>query len=209
MKELPEPWRKIYLEKQKAIRQRLQDFSAIPTKQYFYELTYCILTPQSSAKNAAATVAELERDKFYEVGFDPTDYLRDPKHYIRFHNVKSKRLLKIRDEFEDLLPYLSKKNLPPNDLRALVLEKIHGFGMKEASHFLRNIGVRELAILDRHIFKHLARLGVIEEIPRNAPTPKRYLEIEKTWHSYSKEIGIPLDELDLLFWSMETGEIRK
>jgi N-glycosylase/DNA lyase len=80
--------------------------------------------------------------------------------------------------------------------------------MKEASHFLRNIGERNLAILDRHIFKHLKRLGVIKEIPRSV-TKRRYLEIEKKWHKYANKIGILLDELDLLFWSMETGEIRK
>jgi N-glycosylase/DNA lyase len=80
--------------------------------------------------------------------------------------------------------------------------------MKEASHFLRNIGVRGLAILDRHIFRHLIRLQVIRAMPKSL-TKKRYLSIEKKWHRFADDVGISLDELDLLFWSMETGEIRK
>ncbi|MFI5201154.1 MAG: DNA lyase, partial [Candidatus Kapaibacterium sp.] len=80
--------------------------------------------------------------------------------------------------------------------------------MKEASHFLRNIGVRGLAILDRHILKHLKRLGVIKLIPTSL-TKKRYLEIEKRWKKFADRVGISIDELDLLFWSIETGEIRK
>lgn len=205
---LPEPWRTIYNERQQAIRNRLQDFAAVPVDQYFYELAYCILTPQSSAKNADLTITELQRDQFYEKGFDPTSYLRNSAHYIRFHNVKSARLLRMRELFPTLLPLLI-LDIPAYDLRGAVLEKVSGFGLKEASHFLRNIGKRNLAILDRHILKHLFRLGVIEEIPTNAPTGKRYLAIEEQWLKFCEEVSIPLDELDLLFWSMEAGEIRK
>jgi N-glycosylase/DNA lyase len=206
--QLPEPWSQIYAERQDAIRARLQDFANVKPEDYFYELAYCLLTPQSSARNADMTIDELRRDDFVKHGFDPTSYLRDPKHYIRFHNVKSARLVRVREQWEVLLPILRNRG-EAKQLRDQVLEAVPGFGMKEASHFLRNIGVLGLAILDRHIFKHLAHLGVIPEIPKNAPTRKRYLDIEEAWHSYARGVGISLDELDLLFWSMETGEIRK
>jgi N-glycosylase/DNA lyase len=206
---LPEPWLSVYLERRADILARLEDFSRVPSEEYFYELAFCILTPQSSARNADKTIEELKRDRFLDRGFDPTPYLRDPSHYIRFHNVKSARLLKIRGFFPELLPLLQDRTLPPIEQREKVIEKIQGFGLKEASHFLRNIGVRGLAILDRHILKHLEKLAVIEEIPPNAPTRKRYLEIEQAWINYSTKVGISIDELDLLFWSMETGEIRK
>lgn len=205
---LPSPWLEIYEERKDAICSRLEDFANVTPDQYFYELAFCILTPQSSAKNADATIAELRRDQFQEKGFDPTGYLRDPAHYIRFHNTKAKRLLEARETFPSLLSSLT-GDLPPTDKRDIVLRELRGLGMKESSHFLRNIGVRSLAILDRHIFKHLARLGVIDAVPKNAPSPKRYLEIERAWHDYADQVGISLDELDLLFWSMETGEIRK
>jgi thermostable 8-oxoguanine DNA glycosylase len=54
----------------------------------------------------------------------------------------------------------------------------------------------------------LKEYGVIEEIPE-VLTKKNYLEIEKKMKEFAKLIRIPLDELDLLFWSEETGFIFK
>ncbi|MDP4219767.1 MAG: DNA lyase [Bacteroidota bacterium] len=208
MKTLPEKWQAIFDERKDAIALRLEDFAAVRAEEYFYELLFCILTPQSSARNAESVILELKRDRFLENGFDPVPYLRDPRHYIRFHNVKSKRLLHIREIYPNLheLVIRDKENI--RQLREIVLEMIPGLGLKESSHFLRNIGVRGLAILDRHILKHLKELRIIGRIPKSL-TPKRYLEIERKWLKYAEEVGITMDELDLLFWSMETGEIRK
>ncbi len=205
---LPEPWNTTYAERSEAIRNRLEDFAAVPASHYFYELAFCILTPQSSAINAEKTIIELERDDFFGRGFDPTSYLRDPKHYIRFHNTKAKRLLVIRESFPEFLIHLTNSTLTAEHKRDIMLDSVKGLGLKESSHFLRNIGVRGLAILDRHILKHLLRLHVIKEIPASLTT-RRYLEIEKQWKRFAKRIDISMDELDLLFWSMETGEIRK
>jgi N-glycosylase/DNA lyase len=36
--------------------------------------------------------------------------------------------------------------------------------MKEASHFLRNIGFTEIAVIDRHILKHLKAEGLVRKI---------------------------------------------
>jgi N-glycosylase/DNA lyase len=205
---LPEPWCSTFEDRKKAISGRLEDFAQVLPSHYFYELAFCILTPQSSAMNAEKTILELERDDFFGRGFDPTSYLRDPKHYIRFHNTKAKRLLAIRESFPELHTHLVKITLSAEQKRDIVLAMVKGLGMKETAHFLRNIGVRGLAILDRHILKHLLRLHVIEEIPASLTT-KRYLEIEKQWKRFAKRVDISIDELDLLFWSMETGEIRK
>ena len=206
---LPEPWAGAYAERRASIQQRLNEFAEIPAEDYFYELAFCVLTPQSSARNAMLVIGELVERDFLGTGFDPTAHLRDPSHYIRFHNTKARRLLAVRERFGELLPVLTDHALTAPEKREAVRAMVSGMGMKEASHFLRNIGVRGLAILDRHIYKHLARLDVIAEPPTSGPTTKRYLEIEQAWHAYAAEVGIPLDELDLLFWSMETGEILK
>lgn len=207
MKTLPEPWLSIYNERRDAIRSRLEDFQNVPNTEYFYELIFCILTPQSKQANAELVIEKLRADNFYEVGFDPTDYLRTPEHYIRFHNVKAKRLLAIRELFPKIQELLS-SNISSSELRDAIVKLVPGFGLKEGAHFLRNIGYRDNAILDRHIFKHLVALKIIDEIPTSL-TAKRYYDIETSWKKYSSEIGIPMDELDLLFWSMETGEIKK
>jgi N-glycosylase/DNA lyase len=191
-----------------SIRARLADFAAVPPSEYFYELLYCLLTPQSSAVNADAVVQKIRAGGFFGRAFDVEPILRDPAHYIRFHRVKARRLLEARERYHETMRILSSE-LPPIELREALVRHVNGFGLKEATHFLRNIGRSAgLAILDRHILRNLVRCGVIRSIPPTL-TRRRYLQIEGQFDRFARTIGIPLDELDLAFWSMETGEIRK
>lgn len=91
----------------------------------------------------------------------------------------------------------------------LVKEKgIKGLGYKEASHFLRNIGFRGYAILDKHVLRSMAELGVIDD-PKPPNTRSKYLTLEKRLKELARNLGIDFDELDLVLWSMKTGEILK
>jgi len=95
------------------------------------------------------------------------------------------------------------------EMREFLVRNIKGMGYKEASHFLRNIGLGEnLAILDRHILKNLISLGVIDSIPKTL-TRKKYLKIEKKMREFAKDIGIPMAHLDLVLWFKEAGLIFK
>lgn len=86
--------------------------------------------------------------------------------------------------------------------------RIKGLGYKESSHFLRNVGFSGYGILDKHILRSLAELGVIAS-PDPPTTRTRYLETEERLKSFARDIGIDFDELDLVLWSMKTGEILK
>jgi N-glycosylase/DNA lyase len=197
----------LHEKRREAIQKRLKDFSQVLPSQYFYELAYCILTPQSSAVNAAKAVERLRANNFYEAVFDPEPILSQKDFYVRFHKTKARLLLLLRENFPEILDTLS-DSAPTTILREWLVEHVHGFGYKEASHFLRNIGHRDLAILDRHILKNLKRFGAIRTIPKTL-TRKQYLKLENQFHWFADTVGIPLDELDLLFWSKETGEILK
>ena len=95
------------------------------------------------------------------------------------------------------------------EARNWIVKNIKGMAFKEAGHFLRNVGFGEhISILDRHILRNLVRLGVIDDIPKTL-TPKLYLEIENKMKNYCDFIGIPMDQLDLLLWYIEAGEIFK
>ena len=85
---------------------------------------------------------------------------------------------------------------------------VNGIGYKESSHLLRNIGRKNLVILDRHILKNMIKYNAIKEIPKSL-SKNKYLEIEDKFIKLAKENNISIDELDLLFWSMETGEVFK
>lgn len=189
------------------IRRRLLDFSSVPPSRYFYELVYCVLTPQSSAVNADKVISILKEKKFESGNIDPEPVLRRKDCYIRFHRNKSKYLLALKDQFPSVMEKIT-EGLSGEELRLFLLKHVKGLGWKESSHFLRNIGYTDLAILDRHILRNLLRLGIITEAPRSL-TPGIYLQIEKKFRNFANRIGIPIDELDLLFWCMETGQILK
>lgn len=200
--------RRLYRERKETIRARLGDFQRVPRGQYFYELVYCLMTPQSSAAHADLVSSRLQALRFAETGFDPEPFLRQPDSYIRFHRTKAVHLLKARQEFDSILAALGNGEGPAG-MREWLVNNVKGLGLKEATHFLRNIGQgRGLAILDRHIIRNLKRFGAIRSIPASL-TRKRYLSLEKKFLLFAEAVGIPAEELDLLFWSMETGEIRK
>jgi len=186
------------------IKKRLEDFSNVKKEDYFYEACFCILTPQSSAKQAWKCILLLKENDFFNKDINPVIYLSNK---IRFHNNKAKYLLELKDKWD----IISKKIEDIKDsykLREYLVSHVKGYGYKETSHFLRNIGHRDLAILDRHILKNLHKNNVISELPSTL-TRKKYFEIEEKFKSFSNDLKIPMDELDLLFWSMETGEVFK
>jgi N-glycosylase/DNA lyase len=200
--------KRIYETRQDAIRSRLLEFAAVPPSEYFYELIYCLLTPQSSAKHAEQVVSLLRNADFHTKDINPEPILRLKECYIRFHKTKSRHLLQMKDQFSIIAQKLSEP-IEALEFREWLVKNVLGLGYKEASHFLRNIGKKaDLAILDRHILRNLKRLGVIRSIPKSI-NRKQYLDIEKRFSKFSIDFGIAMDELDLVFWSMETGEIRK
>ncbi len=96
----------------------------------------------------------------------------------------------------------------PLERRDWLVKRIKGLGYKEASHFLRNIGLTGYAILDKHILRSLAELKIIDD-PKPPNTRLRYLTIENKLKNLALLSGINFDELDLVLWSMKTGEILK
>jgi N-glycosylase/DNA lyase len=189
------------------VSRRLEDFAAVPRSEYFYELVYCLLTPQSSAVNAGLVVGKLKEAGLGSRTIDPRPVLASREHYIRFHNTKSARILEAQAMLPDILRVLD-ASLTAEQERLWLVGHVNGLGWKEASHFLRNIGRRNLAILDRHILKNLKIHGAIRAVPASL-TQKRYLDIERRFRRFAGACGLSMDEIDLLLWSRETGEILK
>lgn len=204
----------LYQERKESIQKRLAEFRQVmqwKDEEVFAELCFCLLTPQSSAKVCWEAVTALKQKTLLLKG-QPAElgpYLRS----VRFSDSKAKYIVEARNMFSKDGGLQLKSRISsfynPFELREWLVENVKGLGYKEASHFLRNIGLGEgFAILDRHILRNLNRLGVIPEIPATI-TKKRYLEIEEKLRRFATEIGIPMADLDLLFWSRETGWIFK
>ena len=204
---LPEEYRKLYDRTKGTIKRRLEEFAAVERDQWFYELAFCLLTPQSKALHANAVIEQLQDRRFREEPFDPTSILRAKEHYIRFHNVKAKRLLALQNQWQGIEAILDSE-ADVRDKRDTLAATVNGVGMKEASHFMRNVGFRGLAIIDRHVITGLEQCGVYSEVP-SPTTPKRYRAIEDRLEYYANYVRINMDELDLVFWSYITGMVLK
>lgn len=203
-----------YDEKKSIIKSRLKDFGKmmdLSDEAIFSELVFCIFTPQSSAKKCDSAVKRLIDSGLIREG-SAEDIAREIGG-VRFHNTKSRHAVAARELFSENGKLEIKKKLKSFDsafdLREWLIANVYGLGYKESSHFLRNIGLGfDLAILDRHILLNLARHGVIECVPKHL-SKTTYLSIEKKMIDFSKKIGISAAELDLLFWSRQTGEVFK
>jgi len=127
----------------------------------------------------------------------------------RFYNARARYIVHTRNYLKKICGLNLKKLL--NSFKSSLERRkffaetkdIKGIGYKEASHFLRNIGYSDYAILDKHILDCLKELKIITEKDKN------YIEIEQKMKIFSKKIKIDMDELDLTLWSYKTGEILK
>ncbi len=204
---------KDYSNRKKEIKQRLRDFKEMYKRSnddIFAELCFCILTPQAKAVVCDEAINRLKRRKFLVNGTQR--HIRSCLKGVRFPNNKAKYIIAARDFLRNGKGIEIKNKLDTKDIfktRDWLVKNIKGLGYKEASHFLRNIGFGEdMAILDVHIIRNLKRYSVVRRFPASL-SKKSYRYIEKNMRKFSKKTGIPMGELDLLFWSRETGRVFK
>jgi N-glycosylase/DNA lyase len=212
LKELITHYRKI----RPAIKRRISEFQSIiaggDDDEIFSELCFCILTANANAAKCYEAIKELRELGLLTDG-SACSIRPKLKGRARFHNKKADYIVGARKLFKagsclNIRGALDVENII--DTRDRFVKRVKGYGYKEASHFLRNIGLGgNIAILDRHVLKNLKRYGVIDKIPLSVGARKVYIEIEDKMRLFSKDVGIPMDELDLLFWSMQTGYIFK
>ncbi|MFI5323707.1 MAG: N-glycosylase/DNA lyase [Thermodesulfobacteriota bacterium] len=204
-----------YSEKKDIIRTRLNEFGDVrrhgDDERIFEELAFCICTAGASAKMGLKSV-EAIRDILLQGSLN--SIRRRLKSIHRFPKSRPVYIIHTREylksEYGFKLRDLIESFDDPTERRDFFARNkdIKGIGYKESSHFLRNIGFQGYAILDKHILNTLYELGVIES-PKPPGTRDRYIAIENRLRQFADEIGIPMDELDLLLWSEKTGEILK
>ena len=203
-----------YIGKKDLITARLNEFREVFEKgddrRIFEELVFCIFTANASAKMALKSV-EAVKDIIMDA--DKREISKRLRHAHRFPNARSNYIVLTREylrrEFDFKLRDLIFSFEDPMERRDFFAsEDIMGLGYKEASHFLRNIGFRGYAILDKHILRSLYELGVLDS-PKPPTTKNRYLRTENKFKEFANLLEIQLDDLDLLLWSEKTGEILK
>ena len=200
--------------KKASIRKKLAEFENVKYSSdeiIFEELVLCILTAGASAKMGISSINVIK-----DVLFDCTELqlVKKLRGVYRFPNVRSKYIIHTRNYLKNAFNMQLKRLLfsfEDSDERRkfFALNKdIKGIGPKESSHFLRNIGFKGYAILDKHILNCLYELKVTKSAkpPTNL---KKYKEIENQLKKFSIKHKIDFEELDLLLWSEKTGEVLK
>ena len=181
------------------INSRMTEFENVPRNfdDLFRELVFCILAAGTSAELGIKTINHLGDVIF--TGSEK-DIQKKLKEVYRFHTIRAEYIHQARENFRNL-------DINDSDIRINLVENIKGIGFKEASHFLRNIGHKNVAIIDFHIVDLLVRNGLIEK-PKTL-TARKYLEIEEILKQLSQKTNIDLGELDLYLWYAETGKVLK
>ncbi len=201
--------------RRREISQRLGEFADVwasaGDERIWEEMVYCFFTGGCSAKMGLKAVEAVR--PLLKSGTQP-EMAAALTGVHRYPNARSRYVEHSRGFLKSDCDLRIKKRLQSFECRHerrdwLVREKgIKGLGYKEASHFLRNIGLRGYAILDKHVLNCLAELKIIDD-PKPPSTRSRYLTIEDNLRHFALETGIDFDEMDLVLWSMKTGEVLK
>ncbi len=191
------------------VDRRMKEFEQLhkkSNKEWFEELCFCILTANSSAELGIEIQNYMKRkDRFINLTKDQITKVLKQKGY-RFYNRRAEYIVLAR-EYKDNIKEKIKTKENQFTARKWVKENVKGIGYKEGSHFLRNVGYKEIGILDRHILRIMEKSNIIE-IPKTL-TKKRYLNIEKDFIKLAEEVNLKPGELDLYLWYTQTGKILK
>ncbi|MBI5347516.1 MAG: N-glycosylase/DNA lyase [Candidatus Aenigmarchaeota archaeon] len=185
---------------------RISDFEELGKRdgnEIFKELCFCILTANFDAEKSMRIQHEIG-DGFIALDEEKlAERLKELGH--RFPNARANYIVEARKHRKNLKKILGE--LRGEELRKWLVKNVKGMWYKEVSHFLRNIGYRDYAILDFHVLDILSELGLIKR-PKTL-NKESYLEIEKVLRKLAKRLDMSLAELDLYLWFAETNKICK
>lgn len=207
--------RNTHLARRKEIRNRLAEFREIWTNgsstKLFEELVYCIFTAGCSARMGLRSVEAVRKllpngtqEKIENILVGTHRYPAARASYIitTRNFLKEDCRLRLKERLNGFDDEILRRDWLAREKR------IKGIGYKESSHYLRNIGLSGYAILDKHVLRSMAELGVIDS-PLPPTTRAKYLMVEQKLKDFADEIKMDFDELDLVLWSMKTGEVLK
>ena len=187
---------------------RYNDFKSFARRseeEWFSELCFCLLTANSSALSGIKVQSALGFEGFYNL---PEKKLSSELKNLgyRFYNSRAEFIAEARKHFglKEKLSGFADDRLA----RGFLVETVKGLGFKEASHFLRNTGHDNVAILDRHILRLMREHSLIKEMPKTL-NEKTYLAAESELDKFAVKAGLNHSLLDLYLWYMKTGKVLK
>ena len=203
--------------RRKEIRDRLAEFEDVwkhgSDARLWEELVFCIFTAGASARMGLKSIeairsllVEGDREQMSKALIDSGAHrfpLARPGYVVVTRDYLRERCgMRLREQLLSFDNPIERRDWLASERR------IKGLGYKESSHFLRNIGLKGYGILDKHVLRCLADLEVVDSA-RPPTTRNAYLEKEEQLRRFARRVRINFDELDLVLWSMKTGEVLK
>ncbi len=202
------------------------DWSSMTEYQLWRELCLCILSGNTLYETALSALGYLERHHILRQLMVEHDRRVEAKLSVvlgsplfapekadgalrkfRFPNARSRQLTGAARELymsqeRRALSTLLESFAAEDEAREYLSQHIPGLGMKEASHFLRNVGyARDLAVVDVHIRRFLEDLfgEGLSRFPKNSRA--EYKDLEELMRFVAEVNGLSLPLLDLAIWS--------
>jgi len=189
------------------VKKRIQEFERVGGGEdsLFKELCFCILTANFKAEEGMR-IQEALGDDFLKLKEDKlVERLRQLGY--RFPRTRARYIIEARRFYGKLAETLAGFKAA-EETREWLVENVMGLGYKEASHFLRNVGIKDVAIIDRHILRFLEEKELMKEVPKSLNRAK-YIKLEKLLSAIANKLGLSLGELDLYIWFTRTGKVLK
>lgn len=208
-----------------------KDWRLMPEEEIWYELCFCILSANVRYELASSTLKHLIKMNLLDVAWikkekranniikkelSESHFLPLKKNgLLRKYRYPRKRAMQIvkaaKTIYSDSMTIKKILQESKSDIeaRAFFVMKVSGLGIKEASHFLRNIGYsNSLAIIDVHILSFLQRFCLVRFDKKYAMTNKIYLILERIMRHFAKFHNLVLSVLDLAIWHYMRNGIR-
>jgi N-glycosylase/DNA lyase len=187
------------------VRRRLAEFArnrALPVRKKFVELCFCILVANS---NLEQTKKAWERVGPGFLRYDERALQAAlKKNGVRFHN-RAAYIIGARAKMAGLGHAL--RFHPDTRIREWLHDDIKGLGWKESSHFLRNLGFTDFAILDTHVARVMRDYGLIRKVPKSLSSEKTYLALERILEKKAKQLGMSMAEMDCYLFYLGSGKL--
>ena len=199
-----------------------RNWEQISERNLWKELCFCILSANVNYELAISALQILWKNNFLDSEWllsssQTTAILQNelncPQFYPRTKNGKTrkyrypqKRSKALWDAARIIYSQGSLKKILLNShdslsTRKYLYDTIPGLGIKEASHFLRNIGYsNDLAIIDIHVLSFLAKMNLISNF-EGVLTLRRYYVLEQILCDLTSFHNLELGLFDLAIWN--------
>ena len=199
-----------------------RNWTKLNEKQIWKELCFCLLSGNVAFELVKSVIDVLDKKGFLDHNWileerqsqelifklfnEPNFEPKKKNGQLRKYRYPQKRSKEITDAAKILysdsnIKEILEESISDVQIRNFLAKSIPGIGIKESSHFLRNIGYSSsLAIIDIHVLNFLKQNHFVNPSDILSLTESRYEKLEIILQNLAEFHGLDLGILDLAIW---------